>query len=123
MLKIVNVGGQELLLASNGATPIRFKMVFKQDLMVTFNKINKDEMDGAESIELTEKLAFIMNKQATIKDKKEWASLTFDNFIEFTEGFDVFSLAEAAGEIMNVYLGEASGESVPKKEEGQLTET
>lgn len=122
MIKSINIGGQDLLLASNGATPIRFKMVFKQDLMVTFSKINTNEMDGAESLELTEKLAFIMNKQATIKDKKEWASVSYDDFINFTEEFEVFDLANAAAEIMNVYLGQSSGDSSPKKEEGQLTE-
>ena len=99
MIKSINIGGQELLLASNGATPIRFKQIFKQDLMVAFSKINTNEIDGAESLELTEKLAFIMNKQATIKDKKEWTSISYDDFIEFTEGFEVFSLAEAAEEI------------------------
>ncbi len=123
MIKSINIGGQDLLLASNGATPIRFKQIFKQDLMVAFSKIDTKEVDGAESLELTEKLAFIMNKQATIKDKKEWTSISYDDFIEFTEGFEVFALAEAAEEIMNVYLGQAAGDSKPKKEEGQLTES
>ena len=122
MIKSINIGGQDLLLASNGATPIRFKMVFKQDLMVTFSKIDSKDVDGAESLELTEKLAFIMNKQATIKDKKEWASISYDDFVDFTEAFEVFDLANAAAEIMSIYLGQASGDSSPKKEEGQLTE-
>ena len=75
MNKIITLeSGQELLLAANGATPIRYKMVFGSDLMVDFNQITNGKKDEGEAADVIQKLAFIMNNQA-VTPKEELAKL------------------------------------------------
>lgn len=118
MLREVQIGGQAFCLASNGATPIRYKAVFGTDLMSELNQITNGKKDEGEALEIISKLAFVMYTQATA-DKSIWKSITTDSYIEFLEQFEAMDLTTASAEIMNIYLNQASGDSKPKKEEGQ----
>ena len=69
MLRTVQVGEKDLNLLANAATPIRYKMVFGEDLMVAFNQINSEKRDTGEILDITSQLAYIMNCQAEY-DKK-----------------------------------------------------
>lgn len=120
MLKEVIVGGQPLGLLSNGATPIRYKMAFKTDLMVELNQMNNGKKDEAELIDLVSRLAYVMNKQAT-GDRAVLAALSFENYIEWLEGFEPMAFVHVAKDIVNLYLGQTEGDSKPKKGEGRQT--
>ena len=121
MRKEVTIGSQTLSLASNGATPIRYKLVFGSDLMVEMNQINKGTRDEGETLDMISRLAFIMYMQATA-DKSIWPSINKESYMEFLEDFEAMDFANASGEIMNIYLGQSAGTSTPKKEEGLQTE-
>ena len=53
MLRIVNIGGKEIDLLANAATPIRYKMVFGEDIMVAFNQINGKKRDEGEILDIS----------------------------------------------------------------------
>ena len=113
MLQIVKVGEKELNLLANAATPIRYKMVFGEDIMVAFNQINGKKRDEGEILDISSQLAFIMNKQATC-DKEALKGLTKEVYIEWLEDFGPMDFVNASTEIFNTYLGTTGTTSKPK---------
>lgn len=125
MLKNIALGKQSLALLSNGATPIRYKMTFKNDLMVELNQMNNGKKDEAEVIDLVSRLAYVMANQAKALESGNRAiiaALSFDNYIEWLEDFEPMDFIHAAKDVINMYLGQTEGESKPKKGEGRQTE-
>lgn len=120
MTNTITVGGKELNLLANAATPIRYKMVFKEDLMVLFNQINSDKRDQGEVLGIVSQLAYIMNKQAECKDRIELSNLSYNGYIEWLEDFGAMDFANAAEAIINTYLGTTGTTSKAKKEDGLL---
>lgn len=104
MLRTVKIGEKEINLLANAATPIRYKMVFGEDVMVAFNQINQEKRDTGEILDITSQLAFIMNRQAEC-NKTELKSMTKDTYIEWLEDFDSMDFVNASEAIINAYLG------------------
>ena len=98
MIKTVKVGGRDLELAANAATPFRFRQVFKKDLLSVLADEKKAQDQGLETIM---QLAFIMAKQA---EKADMAALDDDAFIGWLEGFGSMAFVETAEDILNVYM-------------------
>ena len=113
MLNTVKIGEKELNLLANAATPIRYKMVFGEDIMVAFNQINGNKRDEGEILDISSQLAFIMNKQATC-DKEALKGLTKEVYIEWLEDFGPMDFVNASTEIFNTYLGTTGTTSKPK---------
>ena len=113
MKTTITVGEKELNLLANAATPIRYKMVFGDDIMVVFNQINNNKRDSGEILDITSQLAYIMNRQAEC-DKNELKSLSKDTYIEWLEDFDSMAFVNASEEIINVYLGQTETTSKSK---------
>lgn len=113
MLNTVKIGEKELNLLANAATPIRYKMVFGEDIMVAFNQINGKKRDEGEILDISSQLAFIMNKQATC-DKEALKGLTKEVYIEWLEDFGPMDFVNASTEIFNTYLGTTGTTSKPK---------
>jgi len=113
MLQTVKVGEKELNLLANAATPIRYKMVFGEDIMVAFNQINGKKRDEGEILDISSQLAFIMNKQATC-DREALKGLTKEVYIEWLEDFGPMDFVNASTEIFNTYLGTTGTTSKPK---------
>lgn len=113
MLQTVKIGEKELSLLANAATPIRYKMVFGEDIMVAFNQINGKKRDEGEILDISSQLAFIMNKQATC-DKEALKGLTKEVYIEWLEDFGPMDFVNASTEIFNTYLGTTGTTSKPK---------
>ena len=109
-------------LASNGATPIRYKMVFGLDLMVEMNQMNKGAKDEGEALEIVSRLAFIMYCQAKIENKAEWNDVNKEAYLDFLETLEPMAIAEASDAIIGIYLGQTVNTSNPKKEEGRPNE-
>lgn len=121
MVTTVTVGSKNVLMASNGATPVRYKMTFKADLMVELNQMNKGTRDEGELIDLISRLAFIMSRQAE-NDKAALAAMTFEDYINWLSGFEAMDIANAAEQILGVYMDQTNGDSTPKKDHGQVNE-
>lgn len=121
MQKDITIGGQVVSLSANGATPIRFKMIFGEDIMVVFNQTEKGKRDDGELVDLTAKLAFVMNKQATCS-KEELSKLSYKDYVDWLEQFGSMDLPKASNDIITFYVGDSTGDSKPKKEDGQQSE-
>lgn len=113
MVKTIKIGGGEVILAANAATPYRYKQLFHEDLFKIFSDSqNKSE---AENISLTDtvmKLAFIMTKQA---EKADMSMLSEDDFISWLENYDPMDLVLVGEDIINMYMGSTKQSVEPKK--------
>ena len=107
MFKTIRVGEKELDLSANAATPFRFKQVFKKDLLSTFSSEEKAEKEGFEAVS---ELAYIMTKHAEHADMNK---LNEEDFINWLEGFEPMDFAEAAEDILGVYMGNLMSSATP----------
>ncbi len=107
MYKKVTIDGKEIELASNAATPFRYKQVFHKDLLQIFGDQDKAETEGAETIM---ELAFIMAKQA---ERTDMSKLNYEEFISWLEDFGSMAFIENADEIIGVYMGTQKTSSTP----------
>lgn len=121
MLTTVKIGEKDLNLLANAATPIRYKMIFGEDLMVVFNQIQSSKRDTGELLDVTAQLAYIMNRQAEC-DKAELSRLSKDTYLEWLEDFGPMDFVNASEAIINTYLNQGTSSSAPKKEEGRPKE-
>lgn len=101
---------------ANGATPIRYRMVFGRDIINEFEKVQSDS--GVATSYIAE-LAFIMAKQAEAKnEQKPLTTLNQESFIEWLEQFEPLDLVLASEEIVDLYLGNEKTLSEAKKKAG-----
>lgn len=121
MLRTVQVGEKELNLLANAATPIRYKMVFGEDIMVAFNQINSEKRDTGEVLNITSQLAYIMNCQAEY-DKKALSMVSKESYLEWLEDFGSMDFVNASEAIINTYLDTTGTSSKTKKGEGRPKE-
>lgn len=117
MKTIISVEGRTLELCANAATPLRYKMIFGEDLLTTLQK-RKDEETLTEIGETVSKLAYIMSKQnegtasdATFEDYLNWLE-TVDDPMAFTTG---------ASDILQFYMQNVKTTSTPKNARGPRT--
>lgn len=104
------IDGNEMELSANAATPFRFKQVFHKDLMTVFANEEKAQQEG---LEVVTELAYIMNKQA---QKADMTKLSFDDFIEWLEGFGPMAFVESSEDIVAVYTETSATSSTPSQE-------
>lgn len=107
MLKTLNIGGQEVELMANAATPFRFKQVFQKDL---FQILGNQEKAEAEGVEAVTQLAYIMAKQA---EKTDMTKLNYEGFIEWLEDFSAMAFVDSAEDILNIYMDQQATTSTP----------
>ena len=101
----VTIGDKEVSFKANAATPFRFRMLFRTDLIQTMAK--GDEGDVAEY----EKLAFVMAMQA---ENKDLTKLTEEDFYAWLEDFEFVDLVSALPEVLNIYLKNEKQSTDPK---------
>lgn len=104
MLRTVKIGEKDINLLANAATPIRYKMVFGEDIMVAFNQINGNKRDEGEILDISSQLAFIMHKQATC-NREELKGLTKEVYVDWLEEFGPMDFVNASKDIFDTYLG------------------
>ena len=116
MYREIKIGEMSIPMLANGATPIRYRMVFGKDLMSEFNQIQEDT--GKASTSLSE-LAFIMAKAAeAFNEKKAMTTLNQESYVEWLEQFEPLDLVLAAEDIVNLYMGNGETLSEAKKKAG-----
>lgn len=109
MFTKIQIDGRDMELSANAATPFRFRQVFHKDLLAVFANEEKAEAEG---LEVVAELAYIMNKQA---EKADMTKLSFDDFIEWLEGFGPMAFVEASEDIVGVYTESSTSMSTPKE--------
>lgn len=107
MFKTLEIGGKEVELVANAATPFRYKQVFQKDL---FQVLGNQEKAEAEGVEAVTQLAYIMAKQA---EKADMTKLNYEGFIEWLEGFSAMAFVESAEDILNIYMDQQATTSAP----------
>lgn len=110
MFKKINIDGREVELSANAATPFRFKQVFNKDLLAVFADEEKAQKEG---LEVVSELAYIMSKQA---EKADMTKLSFDDFLEWLEGFGPMAFVNSSEDIMSVYTDSTISTSTPSEE-------
>lgn len=116
MYREIKVGEKSIPMLANGATPIRYRMVFGKDIMTEFDKV-KDE--SGKSVDAISELAFIMAKAAEAQSEgKPMSNLNNEAFITWLEQFEPLDLTIAAESIVDLYLGNEQTASEVKKKAG-----
>lgn len=116
MYREIKIGEKSIPMLANGATPIRYRMVFGKDIMSEFNKVNEDMGKATDSIS---ELAFIMSKAAEAQNEhKAMTNLNMESFVSWLEQFEPLDLTLAAEDIVNLYLGNEQTLSEVKKKAG-----
>lgn len=116
MYGTVEIGGRGIEMVANAASPYRYKQIFREDFLKRAIETNGNE---TESVDLFVKMGFIMAKQA---EKADFAKLNEDSFFEWLEDFGPSDVQMAAGEIANIYAGNAETKTLPKKEADRQSE-
>jgi hypothetical protein len=116
MYREIKIGEKSIPMLANGATPIRYRMVFGKDIMSEFNKVNEDMGKATDSLS---ELAFIMSKAAEAQNEhKAMTNLNMESFVSWLEQFEPLDLTLAAEDIVNLYLGNEQTLSEVKKKAG-----
>ena len=100
MTRIIDIGGKQVEMHSNAATPIYFKHIFRDDII---RHLNSDE-DGATRTEVVMQLAFVLAMQA-IKTSGELRKLQEAQYIEWLERFEYSDLISVHADVIALYLG------------------
>lgn len=109
MFKVIEVGNIAVPMEANAATPIRYKMLFKKDLLAEFQNA---EADNSRVSDMIPELAYIMAMQA---GHENLSGKTFEDYIEWLEQFGPLDLLNAGGEIAALYIENTQETSTPKK--------
>ena len=117
-LKQANGSEKEYGFLATGATAIRYKQVFHEDLLMLLNKMDMSGDEPAPDADLTfaDKLAFIMNAAA---EKKDMKTLNFDAFVEWLDEIDSGELLEHMEEFVLMYAGSKAASASLKKRPAQ----
>jgi hypothetical protein len=105
-------GGKEVKLATNAATPFRFKQLFGTDLLKIFQQSTKSEDDETMLGEVVTQLAFIMNRQAEGADMNH---LSMDDFFAWLEDYEAMDFVTKAEEIIGTYVASTQTSVSAKK--------
>ena len=109
MFKEIKIGEHAVPMVANAATPIRYKQIFKRDLLVTMT-----ESEGVEIGILVQELGYVMAMAAA---KVDMGLLNEDSYIAWLEGFEAMDFMDeaVAVDVMGLYQGNKETSVEPKK--------
>ena len=116
---------------ATGTTQIRYRMIFRKELMKSLASVAKsmsatDESDGLETLENMDsdglsvigELAYIMNLQA---EGGDFSEASYDSYLEWLDQFDSMEMITHAPEIIEAYISSRATTSKAKKKNVQPT--
>lgn len=115
MYKEISIGKKtprKLALLSNGATPLFYKQIFNRDLLQYLTEDGSDEGNMEIASDKIPELAYIMAKQA---EKADMQKLSFEDYMQWLEGFEALDITMNAAAIANVYISDSIPSVTPKK--------
>lgn len=117
MFKVIKVGNKEVPMNANAATPIRYRQVFKKNLLPYFMGKATDE----DAAEMVGELAYIMAASAANEDMDR---LSFEGYVKWLEGFAPLDFVDntTVTAIIDLYQGNEEGYAELKKSPDQLNE-
>ena len=123
MYKTIRIGEENVALLAKASTNMYFKEIFHEDPIALQSN---EDAGNAEHIDLSQRLTFVMCKQAeaqaavsagkasSIRDFMQ--TVTTDDYYDWLERFEFMDLQEALGDAMGVYTSNHASTSKPKKE-------
>ena len=115
MYREIKIGKSTVPMSANGATPIRYRMVFGKDLLSEFQRVDNNYSIAIDTIS---ELAFIMAKSA---EKTDMDKLNKSAYVNWLEQFEPFDITNSANEIIDLYMGnEITMSEVKKKARGAV---
>lgn len=123
-----NAKGEEIEVEflANAATPLRYKSIFRKDLLTQFANAKSEDNDKIKlDIDFLPELAFLMSMQAEAFSNPEVKldKLTPGNLVDWLERFDSFEIESHAEDILNVYYGNTDTTSTSKKNTDEQIES
>ena len=118
MRSVIRIGQREGAVESNAATAIRYKQIFKRELLKDLAKLeNVEDVDKLDAIEYTSKLAYVMNMQ----NRKEIKEASEEGYIAWMEEFEEADFQDPAAitSILNVWNRNITTTSELKKNQSQ----
>ena len=113
MEREITIGEKTIPMRATAATALRYREVFKEDLLVRLDKARRDT-NSYENIELYERLAYIMEASAEKKDMSKLSAADFDAWLD---GFEFIDMINAGIDIMSLYYGNKETTSTAKKKD------
>lgn len=110
MYGVVKIGDVDVEMVSNGATPYRFKQIFREDY---FRIATKKNRDASENVDTMIKVGFVMAMQAK---KADMAKLNEESFYQWLEQFGTFDVISVVPDITDIMNGNEETKADPKKE-------
>lgn len=117
MIKTLKIGEKDVVLKASAATPILYKQAFGEDMIQELNAFTqmKDKLEQAGKMrDLTSKLAFIMNKEATTSEDEIFNSLNFQKYVAWMMQFDPNEIETHGAEIITISRGNLKQNAQPK---------
>lgn len=111
---VLKIGGKDVPMMSNAATPIRYRQVFRKNL----NSFFLGKMPEEDAADLPGELAYIMAQAASGADMNK---LSYDGYVDWLQGFEALDFASAVTPIINVYQNNLASDSEVKKNQDQPT--
>lgn len=118
MFKTLSTSRGELNLLATASTAIRYKQIFKEDLLLSMSSLGDSE--ATTYLDIAQKLGFIMNAQA---EKKDMMELSYEKYIEFLDNFEPLEFITIGKDIISAYRMNEAGTSESKKKEDQPSES
>lgn len=110
MYREITIGKESIPMKATAATALRYRHVFGQDLMTEFQNVGADSGPG---MNVLQQLAYIMACSAD--PEKDMNKLNEVSYIDWLEKFEPLDFAEAAEQIIDLYMGNTKGLSEVKK--------
>ena len=114
MYQEIRIGDKDVQMVANAATAYRYNQVFHEDLLSFFTSSGKVKKTDSDYITVSQKLAFVMSKQA---EKVDFSKLNEDAYVEWLEDNDQFELIQVASDIIDIYQKNQRGSVEAKKKD------
>lgn len=117
MYGVINIGGKDVPMKANAATPIRYRQVFGENILPYFMGKASEE----DAAEMVGRLAYIMARSA---DGTNMSTLNQEDYISWLEGFGALDFldGQTASEILDIYQKNGETQTELKKNPDQLSD-
>lgn len=119
MYNVVKIGEKEIPMLAMASCDVYYRQIFHEDAIKLQSKKDFDEGD---LINFIQRMGFVMAKFAELKDRKEMAKLTEEQFLDWLDQFDRVEYLNALPDIRLTYEGQQIPASDAKKNSDQPSE-
>lgn len=106
----ITIGEKTIEVKATGSTPVYYNQVFHADFFTESQGMGED--NAGLTIDVFMRLAFIMSKQA---EGKDMSKVNEGQFMKWLDEFEPMDLPNAMPQVVDFYMGNATGTAKPKK--------